>query len=77
MAYFSNSSEGAVLDKQCEECPLEDYSDKPCPVIIIQQLYNYDQLYKGNEQLKEAMNYLVNEKGICQIKLMVDNLLNR
>ena len=24
MAYFSNSSEGSILDQQCAECPIED-----------------------------------------------------
>lgn len=38
-----------------------------CPVETVQLLYNYDQCDKGQEKLREAMNLLIDEKGICQV----------
>lgn len=63
MAYFSNSSEGAHLEEQCAKCPL---GNKCCPVYLMQLTYNYDQC--SNEKLKEAMNLLINERGDCQMR---------
>jgi hypothetical protein len=40
----------------------------PCPIAMVQQLYNYDQLKKGQEKLKEAMNVLIDKEGICQMR---------
>jgi hypothetical protein len=62
MAYFSNSTEGDILQSQCDRCPL---GDKPCPVMSVQLLFNYDQI--GNAKLKEAMEQLVDKKGMCQL----------
>lgn len=58
MAYFSNSSEGEVLDAQCQDCPLGwgwndpdqqslfevERQPRPCPVALVQLTYNYDQI---------------------------------
>lgn len=42
-----------------------------CPVMMVQLAHNYDQC--DNPKLKEAMNYLVDEKGICQLRpLLLD-----
>lgn len=71
MAYFSNGTEGMILDDQCAECPVGESEDSCCPVHAIQMLYNYDQLKKGNEQLKEAMNVLVDDKGKCQMRVAI------
>lgn len=65
MAYFSNSSEGEVLDVQCYDCPL---GGGCCPVLSVQMLYNYDQLEDGQEKLREAMELLVDDKGVCQVR---------
>lgn len=65
MAYFSNSSDGEVLDMQCCRCPL---GGGGCPVKGIQMLYNYDQLDDGQEKLREAMDMLVDDQGICQVR---------
>lgn len=65
MVYFSNGTEGMILDEQCGKCPLHD---EGCPVYGVQQLYNYDQLDDGQEKLKDAMSMLVNEKGVCQVR---------
>ena len=73
MAYFSNSSEGFVLDEQCCECHIPD--DVPCPVLLVQTMYNYDQMKEGNEKLREAINQLIDEKGNCQMKLLLDKHL--
>lgn len=84
MAYFANSSE-EVLSEQCADCPLGygwndpsqkplfpvEQTPKPCPVALIQLQYNYEQL--GNPCLRAAMNCLVSESGICQVrKLLVE-----
>jgi hypothetical protein len=74
MAYFSNSTEGDKLEQQCETCPAGNLSDEQiqrvssCPIALVQLLYNYDQLKKGNEQLKEAMATLIDKEGICQMR---------
>lgn len=71
MAYFANSSEGAVLDEQCAECIHED-PEAGCPVAFVQQIFNYDQI--GNEDLEKAMNMLINKEGACQMKPFIDKL---
>jgi hypothetical protein len=63
MAYFSNGSEGEILEAQCEVCPL---GEQPCPIMAVQLLHNYDQV--GNDKLRAAMNLLVDERGICQLR---------
>lgn len=65
MVYFSNGTEGMILDDQCSNCPV---GEDCCPVYSIQMMYNYAQLNKGNEDLKVAMDLLINEKGKCQIR---------
>ena len=67
MAYFANSTEGEVLERQCAECP---YGEEPCPVALVQLTYNYDQ--NQNKELEQAMEILVDEEGICQMKLLLD-----
>ena len=73
MAYFSNSSEGAYFDAMCAECIHKD-EDALCPISAIQSMYNYDQLKKGNEDLKEAMAILVNDDGECQMLPFIEEL---
>ena len=67
MAYFANSSEGDVLEEQCADCPL---GRLVCPVASIQSMFNYDQC--GQPMLEDAMSMLVDNKGICQVKLLID-----
>jgi len=71
-AYFSNGSEGEVLDNQCAECPVGSNPDAPCSILAVQSCYNYKQI--GNDDLREAMNMLVDDKGICQMrKVMIED----
>ena len=70
MAYFPNGTSGEVLDEQCTECYIPD--DAPCPVLNIQGQYNYKQLNKGNKDLENAMNLLIDEKGNCLMKIQID-----
>jgi hypothetical protein len=63
MAYFANGCEGEMLSAQCAECPL---AEQPCPILLVQLMHNYDQC--NNEKLKAAMNLLINEDGICQLR---------
>jgi len=71
MAYFSNGSEGMALDDQCAECIHADH-DVMCPIAGIQLEFNYDQLNKGNEDLKKAMTILIDDSGICNMKQIID-----
>jgi hypothetical protein len=68
MAYFSNGTEGIVLDNQCAVCPVGTHPDLPCPVLLVQLAYNYEQLGKGQDKLREAITYLVDEQGTCLMK---------
>jgi hypothetical protein len=60
MAYFSNSSEGSVFDDQCQKCR---YGEKPCPIALVQALYNYDAV--NNKVATEILNNLVENNGTC------------
>ena len=68
MAYFSNGCEGEVLEVQCADCPL---GGGPCPVKLIQLLYNYEQLDDGQEKLKDSMSMLVDNEGVCQVRKQI------
>ena len=70
MAYFSNGTEGMVLDAQCGECALWE---EPCPIALVHQLYNYDQI--GNELARSILDDLVNKQGKCQLKPMIDKIV--
>lgn len=72
MAYFPNGSAGEYLDNQCGECPLP--MDAPCPILSVQLDYNYEQHDKEGLRTKvsEVLNRLVNEKGDCQMKPLLD-----
>ncbi len=67
MAYFANSTEGDKLQQQCDICPL---GRKQCPIMNVQLVHNYDQC--GIPKLRDAMNLLVNEDGICQLRPLLD-----
>ena len=71
MAYFSNSTEGSVLDQQCCDCIVND--DAPCPVLFVQLEFNYSQLNKGNDDLRKAMDMLIDKNGNCQMKKVLDS----
>lgn len=73
MAYFSNGSDGMYLDAQCDEC-IHANPEASCPIACVQLMYNYDQLDKGNEKLRKAMNVLIDEKGNCQMKIQIDRI---
>ena len=80
MAYFANSTEGEILDQQCADCPLgagwndpdqtklfDDEPDmRPCPVAGVQLEFNYTQI--KNRGLQPAMNRLIDNDGICQVR---------
>lgn len=66
MAYFSNSSEGSVLDEQCNRCwhgydPInqENRRGEPCRVWVLQIQWNYEQLDREalNEDNEEVGEY--------------------
>jgi len=70
MAYFSNSSDGFVLDEQCSDCIHED-PEAGCPVALAHFLLNYDQV--GNTDLTKCLNMLVDDKrGECKMKPLIE-----
>ena len=71
MAYFSNGSEGSVLEDQCSEC-VAKLEGQYCPIHSVQVLFNYKQ--NDNPNLTEAMNVLIDENGVCQMKRHVDRI---
>jgi hypothetical protein len=60
MAYFSNGTEGMVLDHQCSLCK---YGDEPCPIYLVQSLYNYDAC--NNEVARKILDELIENNGTC------------
>lgn len=62
MAYFANGSEGECFEAQCEECR---YGEKPCPIALVQQLYNYDAV--NNDIATKILNDLVKDDGTCEM----------
>jgi hypothetical protein len=75
MAYFSNGTEGIVLDNQCAVCPVGRNPDLQCPVLLLQLAYNYEQLGKGQDKLREAITCLVDEQGTCLMKKALEKAL--
>lgn len=67
MAYFPNGTAGEVLDDQCAKCPL---GQGPCPITWVQMTYNYDQC--DNPKLADCLNDLVDEKGQCKLKPLLE-----
>jgi hypothetical protein len=76
MAYFANGTEGDVLDSQCGDCKIPD--DAPCPILMAQVTFNYDQFTDGKtNHASDILNTLVDAKGICQMKPLLDALRSR
>lgn len=66
MAYFSNSSEGEMLDEQCANCPL---GEKACPVYAVQGIFNY------KKEAWEFLDVLIpNSTKICGMKVLIDGI---
>lgn len=72
MAYFPNGSAAEYLDNQCCQCILPE--DAACPILLVQLSFNYEQLDSEGKPNKvaEVMNALINEKGDCQMKPLLD-----
>ena len=62
MAYFANGTMGECFEDQCDECR---YGKRPCPIALVQQLYNYDAV--NNEVATNILNKLVNNDGTCEM----------
>jgi len=72
MAYFSNSTEGMLLDNQCADCIL---GESECPIALAQNLFNYDAV--NNKVATDILNTIVdNEKG-CVLYTKFQKLLKR
>lgn len=69
MAYFSNGSEGEILDRQCAECPVGRDPQAQCPVLLAQSVWNYDQIKNGQRtEVSRVLDLLVNQEGICLMR---------
>lgn len=67
MAYFPNGTAGEVLDNQCCDCFSKDEWSY-CPVYAVHSVFNYEQLAKGNEKLRQALTMLIDENGTCKVR---------
>ena len=74
MAYFANGSEGdAYLEHYCCKCLNYGDPDKPnCPILTVHLVFNYDQLDKGQNKLRECLSALIptdenNFSGECRM----------
>lgn len=76
MAYFSNGTEGEALDEQCWECLHSEDDLTLCPIMAIQMEFNYKQCDEKNKDLRAAMNMLVDDKGSCLMKPLIDKIKN-
>lgn len=67
MGYFANSSEGAAFEETyCARCVHN--GETPCAVMLVHELYNYDQLDESEERLRGALNLLIDEdEYICRM----------
>lgn len=63
MAYFANSSEGAALDNECQDCP---FFKRNCPILRVQEVYNYDQC--NNDVASQILYDLIKDDGTCSMK---------
>lgn len=62
MAYFSNGSEGMVFDDQCAKCK---FGQSPCPIALVQIMYNYDQHNDKSGTATKILESLVKDDGTC------------
>lgn len=62
MAYFPNGTSGACFAEQCARCR---YGGKPCPIAMVQMMYNYDAC--GNETATAILDDLVSDDGVCSM----------
>ena len=60
MAYFANGTEGMKFEYQCSLCK---YGEEPCPIALVQFMYNYDAC--NNEIATKILNELVKNNGTC------------
>ena len=70
MAYFPNGTAGMVLDEQCDKCLIDH--DWPCPILLAQTHYNYDQC--DIPKMQELLNMLVDSVGYCMMKPLLDKM---
>lgn len=68
MAYFSNGTDGMTLEAQCQNCPVGQDPDAPCPVLLQSLMFNYEQCKDGQEKLRECMNLTIDEDGKCKMR---------
>jgi hypothetical protein len=64
MAYFSNGSEGMCFDDQCGKCK---HGKSPCPIALVQMMYNYDQHKDTSGTATAILDSLVKTDGTCTV----------
>ena len=62
MAYFPNGTVGMCFDEQCCRCK---YGEEPCPIYLVQSIYNYDAC--NNEVATKILDELVKNDGTCTV----------
>lgn len=72
MAYYSNSTEGEILDNQCSDCK---FGDKPCPIAAAQLIFNYDSV--GNDIAEKILNTIVSDSKGCMMFISFKKDLKR
>lgn len=71
MAYFSNGSHGEHWESEnCSICKYDD-RDKGCSIMDVYMVFNYDQVSKGQEKLREALNILIPENDGYPIQCLM------
>lgn len=62
MAYFPNGCSGSCFEDQCSICK---YGELPCPIALVQMMYNYDAC--NNKVATAILNNLVKDNGTCMM----------
>jgi hypothetical protein len=65
MAYFPNGLSGECFANQCARCK---YGEAPCPIALVQAVYNYDAC--NNEVATKILGALVKDNGRCAMFAM-------
>jgi hypothetical protein len=72
MAYFQNGTASECLDRTCQTCLL---GSTRCPVYMIQNLFNFEQVIKGKEVIMRFLHFLIDDDGNCQVKKLIEDRL--
>jgi|SaaInlLV_10m_DNA_2_1039722.scaffolds.fasta_scaffold07608_7 hypothetical protein len=69
MAYFSNGTDGMVLDDECSTCLIGKDPEQLCPILFVQIENNYNAV--NNEVATNILNHLIDNNGKCAMKEII------